>query len=113
MAILHARVDAETERRVNVDVKVELKARGHDTDDGPRVAVEGKVRADDRRVRGKAAVPEGIADYDDGSRIGLIFVGAKCTAASDPVNLRLPSSGHGESRFPVLSPASTCPTGMR
>ena len=40
-----------------------------------------------------------------------LAVGAKWAAASTPVSLRLASSGQGESRLPVRSPASTWPTG--
>ena len=70
--------------------------------------------------RGQKGINHRVAGHDDvlgltpsRSRFSLLVeVGARCRRAIWLVILRLASSGNGESRSPLRSPASTCTTGM-
>ena len=63
------------------------KVRREDTDDDVDGIVESEGRAEDVGRRGEAALPKTLADENDGSGAGLIFLGTKF-ATEDGINAK-------------------------
>src|SRR5258706_15480289 len=74
----------EPQRHIQIDFAVEhakhLKHRRQHADDGSGLAVDGDRAAYNRGVRGIAALPETVAQYEDAIAARLLFFGKERAA---------------------------------